>query len=852
MALGKRHSRKDAMDSTIHQTRDTGQTPQRSALYPGPTPQDLARIPEDLKQQSQWVLWRGADRIEQETGEITGLEKVPIDPQTLRHASSTDDETWGNFQQCVDALPCVLEEWEHEDHAGYRGGGIGFVVVLDDPYCGVDLDKCRDPQTGTIAVWALEIIAALASYTEISPSQTGIRIFVQGTLPPTGRKKGSVEMYNHARFFTLTGWHLATTPTMVEARQAALTLLHRETFGTTSPAAAPGSAVPHVSPAMTDTVILDHARGAKNNGKFTALWGGHWQDCGYASQSDADCGLCMELAFWTQDPEQIARLFEQSGLYRAKKWGKRPDYRQRTIYAALAYRETFYQPTAWLEEQIQQAHPNGSGPTTRAEGEAQDTAQDPPLPLSDYTNALAFVRDHGEDLRYCEAWKKWLIWDGTHWNCDMQAPVLQKAKATIKRLLRNAARLDDDAYKAWLVHIKRSLSTAALKAMVESAQNEPGMPVTINQLNQYPWLLPCANGTLDLRTGTRRPSTRTDLLTECLRVAYDSGTICPTWEAFLWQIMGGTKRSEDTEAMGPGELEDRDRADTRAQSMCTYLQRILGQCLTGDVSEQDLYVFYGTGANGKSTLINTILQLLGRYAMKGTAELLMTTRNDRHPTERADLFGKRLVATIETEQAGRLNETFIKEATGGDPIRTRRMREDFWEFLPTHKIILATNHKPEIRGTDHAIWRRIKLIPFTVTIADADQDKTLPQKLQQELPGILAWMVRGCLDWQINGMQTPEEVRIATADYRKEQDVFEDFLATECHRVTTARCAAADLYITYERWCTANDIDPMKKRTFGIRLGDCGFTPDQGTGGRREWVGIGLPSKEEEGRRYGA
>ena len=179
------------------------------------------------------------------------------------------------------------------------------------------------------------------------------------------------------------------------------------------------------------------------------------------------------------------------------------------------------------------------------------------------------------------------------------------------------------------------------------------------------------------------------------------------------------------------------------------------------------------------------------------------------------------------------------------------MREDFWEFLPSHTMILATNHKPEIRGTDYAIWRRIKLIPFTVVIPDAQQNKALPEQLLQELPGILAWMVRGCLDWQANGLRPPQEVLLATEAYKQEQDVFEAFLATECCRTPTARVSAADLYAAYERWCKENDIEPVKKRAFGIRLGDSGCHPDKGSGGRRDWVGIGLPTTDPEDSRYG-
>jgi putative DNA primase/helicase len=309
-------------------------TTQHDAPYTGPTTEDLNHLPAVLKARPQWVLWRGADRIDQQTGEVK-LNKIPIAPQTLRPASVTDDETWGTFRQCVDALPLALEEWQYDDPTGYRGGGLGFVVTPEDPYCGVDLDTCRDPQTGAVAPWARKIITALASYTEISPSQTGIRIFVAGALPPTGRRKGPLEMYDHARFLTLTGWHLGGTPATIVARHDALLRLHQATFGGKRAVMAPGSAMPRVSPVLTDAAILDHARQARNSGKFLTLWDGCWGDAGYASQSEADCALCTLLAFWTQDPEQVARLFTQSGLYRADKWGERPDYQRRTIAAAL-------------------------------------------------------------------------------------------------------------------------------------------------------------------------------------------------------------------------------------------------------------------------------------------------------------------------------------------------------------------------------------------------------------------------------------------------------------------------------------------------------------------------------------
>jgi putative DNA primase/helicase len=159
------------------------------------------------------------------------LNKIPIAPQTLRNADTTDPATWGTFAQCVAALPVALEGWQEGDPGAYRGGGLGFVFAAADPYAGVDLDHCRNPETRAIAAWAQAHIDALASYTEVTPSSTGVHILVQGALPPTGRRKGAVEMYDYARFFTMTGWHLAGTPSTLEARHEGLTAFHSTIFG---------------------------------------------------------------------------------------------------------------------------------------------------------------------------------------------------------------------------------------------------------------------------------------------------------------------------------------------------------------------------------------------------------------------------------------------------------------------------------------------------------------------------------------------------------------------------------------------------------------------------------------------
>ena len=429
-------------------------------------------------------------------------------------------------------------------------------------------------------------------------------------------------------------------------------------------------------------------------------------------------------------------------------------------------------------------------------GMSRTAGDERPLPYSDYTNALAFVRQHGQDLRYCYPWKSWLVWTGTHWQHDTSGAVMRLAKQTVKRLARHAEDLEDkDAIAALLAHVKRSLSTAALKALMENAQSEPGIPVQPEAFDADPWLLNCANGTLDLRTGTLRPHDRADLLTKYLPIAYDTEAQCPTWNAFLDRIMN------------------------QNQNLIGFLQRAVGYALTGVIREHVLLILWGKGRNGKSTFLNTLRTLLGLYAIKAPSELLMVSNNDRRPTERADLFGKRFVAAIETEQGRRLAEVFVKEATGGDPIRARRMREDFWEFQPTHKVFLATNHKPVITGTDTAIWERIRLIPFTVTIPKDERDTTLPDKLQDELSGILAWAVRGCLTWQKDGLGEPDEVQQATTGYRAEMDVLGQFITECCLVGPNYRVKADKLYDAYKVW---HGEQAQNQRAWGMALTDRG------------------------------
>jgi putative DNA primase/helicase len=279
--------------------------------------------------------------------------------------------------------------------------------------------------------------------------------------------------------------------------------------------------------------------------------------------------------------------------------------------------------------------------------------------------------------------------------------------------------------------------------------------------------------------------------------------------------------------------------------MVAYLARVLGRCLSGDVSEQELYFFLGEGANGKSVFLDTLAGLMGDYACEAPPSLVTSRSHEEHPTELADLCGKRLVIASETEEGAKLRIQLVKRLTGNAVIKGRFMRQDYFEFPRTHKLILVTNNKPIIRETTNAVWRRVRLIPFTVTIPRDQQDPKLLEKLRAEWPGILAWAVRGCLDWQRNGMQTPDDVMVATEEYRVEQDPLREYLADRCILGEQAYVVRTEIYPDYQGWADkVGERHPMDRNTFYAHLRRVPNVSEgfKRIGGNitRIWQGIGL------------
>jgi P4 family phage/plasmid primase-like protien len=445
------------------------------------------------------------------------------------------------------------------------------------------------------------------------------------------------------------------------------------------------------------------------------------------------------------------------------------------------------------------------------------TFEDEPDPkATDLGNAIRFRRLFGATVRYVHTWAAWYVWNGTYWAKDDTGEVYQLARKVIQGIYGEAAQLDATEDRRtlgrWAVSCE---SLGRMNAMIEMAKSEAGIGTRHTIFDQAPWLLNCTNGTLDLRTGQLRPHDPADLLTKRIEIAYDPNAQAPVWERFLARITNG----------------DTDLAE--------YLQRAMGYSLTGDTSEQCLFFLYGDGANGKSTFLNAVKPLLGPYYGKLHASSLLKRQNESGvPNDIAALLGVRMVVSSELAN-NQFDEEKIKDLTGGEPVSARFMRAEWFTFAPEFKIWLYGNNKPRIRGNDHGIWRRIRLIPFTATIPDSEKDSQLGKKLEQELPGILAWAVKGGRAWQQGGLVTPACVQEATEGYRSEMDTIGAFLGECCVVNARAYTSAGDLYAAYTAWCERSGERTLAKQVLGVELEKRGYRSVRTMKGfKREGIGL--------------
>jgi putative DNA primase/helicase len=385
---------------------------------------------------------------------------------------------------------------------------------------------------------------------------------------------------------------------------------------------------------------------------------------------------------------------------------------------------------------------------------------------SDDWLALAFSKRHADDLRYCALWGQWLHWDGARWKVDETKKIFD----LVRKIIREVAVECNDAKVS--KQIASSKTVAAVKTMAESDRQHA---THSNKWDADLWLLNTPICTVDLRTGEKREHSKNDYITRIAAVG--PGGECPNWLAFLERITAGNKELQ------------------------AFLQRVVGYALTGTTTEHALFFLYGTGANGKSVFLNTLKGILAEYQKTAPIETFIESHSDKHPTDLAGLRGARLVTAVETEQGRRWAESKIKTLTGGDPVSARFMRQDFFEFTPQFKLLIAGNHKPTLRSVDEAIKRRFNLIPFTVTIPVEERDPDFAEKcLKPEWPAILQWMIEGCLEWQRIGLAPPKIVIEATNEYLESEDAVRAWIEERCELDSNAFEPRGRLYESWSLW----------------------------------------------------
>ena len=491
-----------------------------------------------------------------------------------------------------------------------------------------------------------------------------------------------------------------------------------------------------------------------------------------------------------------------------------------------------------LEQLIQNAHDHGDEPVggrldvrdvvhehddvdvhhradVNAPKEKSAVADETSYPFTDAGNAEYFAALHGDRLRFDHQLSKWLEWESPIWRPDADASVRRLAKDAMRARYHDAGKIEDaDALKKAANWAIQSENRTRLEALLYLAQAEPPIADPGQTWDTDPYLLACPNGVVDLKTGRLRPGRQSDRLTMRAGVAYDPSATCPRWASFLEEVMGGRSNLVD------------------------YLQRVVGYMLTGDVSEQCWWLWYGSGANGKGTMIRALANALGDYETCTPFSTFLYQANNTLTNDLARLRGRRFVWAQEASQQSRLNEERIKSLTGGDTVIARFLHREFFEFQPTLKLVLAVNHKPVVRDDSFGMWRRVRVVPFTQRF---DIDKTLDTVLAAEASGILTWAVRGALLWQAEGLATPTSVTSATADYEAESDPLREFIESCCLVDPDAKIPSGELYSTYIEWADREDLTTRERLTrnrFARMIGER-FERDRGTGGRRFYLGIG-------------
>lgn len=660
--------------------------------------------------------------------------------------------------------------------------GIGFNLgPKGSGYTVIDLDNCVDG-LGVIEPWAMEVIEAFDSYTEYSPSMEGVKIWVKGMLPPGKwkNKEGNFEIYDHGRYLTVTGHVVDGRKELKQCDEQLLAFLQKH-MASNSPTKEQKFKTEdrewtmHCIQAALD--FLDPDEGGYDP----------WKDVGMALHS-YDPGL---IDLWDEWSAKGGKYEGREAI--EKKWASFEEG------GGLGLGTLFH--------------------TAKCRGFK--------MPRREYSKTDVGIAKRVCDVLdgralYVNEWNKWCLWNGKRFHTNKPRELRDAIVQVSQELLAEVPEPDgtkemDKEIASQRAFALRYQSTVGIHAAM--AQAEYDLAMSMEDMNTRHDLFHCDNVVLRLDSDTAKveplahnPEYRNTLVSS---VVYNPDAECPRWEQFIEEVTKG-----DCE-------------------IAFFLQQLAGFCLTGRTDDQSLYVLYGNGRNGKGAFCRTLLKLLGQYGVSADQGLLMQTRSQEHATQFANLYRKRCVIAQETDSGCRLNEAQVKRLTGGDNISCRKMREDFWEFEPTHKLILATNYKPDIRGTDVGIWSRVKVIPFEATVKP---DPKLEGVLNSELSGILNWAIEGfqsVVEWN---WCIPKAVELARKEYQEEMDIVKQFVEEMCVLGCELRVKNKDFFGSFDVYCRGVGIHTPSLRRIAQDLARLGVTTEPIHGVRYK-VGIGLKSE---------
>jgi poxvirus D5 protein-like len=753
------------------------------------------KIPLELKQLPHWVGWKYMQRPGEDH-----KRKVPINAMDGQPAKSNDPTTWCDFDTA-----CLGKERFGLD-------GIGFMFSGDGIF-GIDIDHCYDPETQELDPAAAEIIETVQSYTELSPSGTGIHILCKGVLPEGRKRRGAVEMYSTLRYFTVTGNQFGLEYPFSDCTER-VAVMHRKYLGEEETAAgAQKAALPMptgrgTNADMSVDAILRRMFDSKHGQKLQDLYNGSWERYGIGdgSQSSADQAFCNTLAFWCRcDAALMDAIFRRSGLYR-QKWDKRrgaKTYGQITIDRAIKDCRDIWEP----QERVQRPAPAVPLPPQNTSNEVPaienatvgETGQRRYYTYDDTGNALRFRDANAGLIHYNHVDGCWIYWDGVRWASDENGEIKRRADKMLADMAKDLKEMQDDpAYNAYKKHLSRSRSHRGKEGFIAEARHLEGVPVLPSEMDRAGNAFNVRNCLISLKTGRTAEHDKKYMISKLAPVTYDENAKCPRWDRFIEEITCGDK------------------------SLQLYLQRMIGYCMTAYTKEQCMFFLYGNGSNGKSVFVDTIAYMLGEYAASCQPETVMM--RDRNNTARGDLArlkGARMVVTSEPNDGCRLDEGIVKQMTGGteNKLTARFLYGREFEFSPEFKIVMSTNYKPVIKGTDNGIWRRVRLIPFTAEFTKENRDPQLTEKLRRELPGILNWAIAGAVGWCKEGLPPCAIIDEAGQEYRSEMDRVQQFLDDCTTRSESSSTQASTLYKCYKAWCSEQgDRFPVGSTKFFMEL----------------------------------